>query len=87
MYKLKATFDFSMLDEFYENLSTQEFSKEIVQAMKEAKITEGDTIEWYQSSKDITPYRGYLEAIELQEVPSKRDDINGNSFWLLLMGN
>lgn len=87
MYRLKATFDFSMLDEFYEKLTSQEFSREIIQAMKEAKITEGDTIEWYQNSKDISVYENYLEDIEFKEVPTKIDDINGNSFWMLLMGN
>lgn len=95
LYKVKAKFYQDLLVEFFEKLNngTIESQKpdglEIIASMKKAKITDDNTIEWYERCFCETPlkheretvYDTYLYDFETILVDEVSTDIEGDSFW------
>ena len=81
-------------DAFYEVLTNGTVQNQkpdgaaIVSAMKDAKITSANTIEWYETCYCVSPlkheretvYDKYLTNISTERV-DQFGDINGESFW------
>lgn len=95
LYKVKAKFYQNLLAEFFETLNdgTIEHQKpdglEIIASMKRAKMTDVNTIEWYEQCFCETPlkheretvYDSYLYDVETILVDEVSNDIEGDSFW------
>jgi len=100
LYKVKAKFHKALLKEFFTKLTdgTIESQKpdgvEIINSMKRAKVTDDETLAWYESCFCATPlkherktvYDTYLYDIKTTLVEEKKEDIEGNSFWEQMEG-
>ena len=96
-YKVKASLLRDRMPAFYGVLTDGTIQKqkpdgaEIVSAMKRAKITGPDIIEWYETCYCPSPlqheretvFDQYLANIETQLVEAS-EDIEGDSFWSYL---
>jgi len=95
LYRVKAKFHKNLLAEFFTKLNdgTIERQKpdglEIIASMKKAKMTNENTIEWYERCFCETPlkheretvYDNYLYDFETILVDEVSNDIEGGSFW------
>jgi len=95
LYKVEAKYKPKLLQTFYTKLtdgtiaSQKPDGKEILNAMKKAKITTERTIEWYEICFCDTPlkheretvYDNYLYDFNTTLIASESDDIEGTSFW------
>ena len=95
LYKVKAKIDKIKMKGFYDVLTDGSVAgqepdgAEIVNAMQQARMTQPDTLEWYETCQCATPlkheretvYDKYLHDIETTLVYEIKDDLGGTSFW------
>jgi len=95
LYKVKATLKPKNIKAFFTALTDGSIKAQepdgstIVKAMQEAKMTDEDTITWYEECYCATPlkheretvYDTYLSDIDTILVTEVFDDIEGRSFW------
>ena len=95
LYKVRAKIKPDTLEAFFTALTDgsietqQPDGSTIVKAMKEAKIVEKETLEWYEACYCATPlkheretvYDTYLEDFHTTLVYEVSDDIEGDLFW------
>lgn len=95
LYKVEAKFHTDLLAEFFTKLTDGSIQEQepdgstMLKAMKEAKITRGNTIGWYEVCYCATPfaherktvYDTYLYDFKTGVVAEVKDDISGESFW------
>jgi len=101
LYKVKATYRPENLKAFFIALTDGSIEVQepdgstMVKAMQEAKMTDDDTITWYEECYCTTPlkheretvYDTYLSDIDTIRVTEVSDDIEGRSFWEYLEAN
>lgn len=95
LYKVKAKIDKIKMKDFYRALTDGSIAgqepdgAEIVNAMQQARMTEPDTLEWYETCHCDAPlkhesqsvYHKYLHDIETTLVDDIKNDLGGTSFW------
>ena len=101
LYKVKAKFNSKLLSIFFKKLTDGTVEKqkpdglEIIKSMKNAKIAQNKTIQWYEKCFCATPlkheresiYDTYFFDIETHLVDKIEDNIEGNSFWNYMKNN
>ena len=101
LYKVKAKFDSKLLGVFFTKLIDGTIEKqkpdglEIITSMKDAKIAQNKTVQWYEKCFCSTPlkheresiYDAYFFDLEIHLVNEIENDIEGNSFWDYMKNN
>ena len=95
LYKVNAKMKKAKMKDFFAALidgsieTQQPDGSTMLKAMKEARLVDENTIEWYEACYCPTPFKHerktvydkYLFAFETTLVYEVKDDIEGKSFW------